>query len=132
MADSDYAKFPVTRRSVSRYVTFLEDTLVTVKSVMQKLVLLSVTEAETVARVQCAQDMLYVKRLLESMGLLVELSMILEIDNSGAVDLANNWGTGGRTHHMETCMFFLCDLKEAGIIEVHWLKGDENPVDLFT
>ena len=29
-------------------------------------------------------------------------------------------------------MFFLCDLKEAGIIEVRWLKGDENPVDLFT
>ena len=53
--------------------------------------LLSVTEAETVAGVQCVQDMLYVKRLLESMGLLVELPMILEIDNSGAVDLANNW-----------------------------------------
>eukprot|EP00957_Ditylum_brightwellii_P099875 7610697-Ditylum_brightwellii.AAC.1 len=58
--------------------------------------------------------------------------MILEIDNSGAVDLANNWSAGGRTSHMETRMFFLHDLKEARIIEVHWLKGDENPVDLFT
>eukprot|EP00957_Ditylum_brightwellii_P093311 7105893-Ditylum_brightwellii.AAC.1 len=76
--------------------------------------------------------MLYVKRLLESMGLLVELPIILEIDNSGAVDLANNWSAGGRTCHMETRMFFLCDLKEAGIIEKRWLKGDENLVDLFT
>eukprot|EP00957_Ditylum_brightwellii_P005851 444886-Ditylum_brightwellii.AAC.1 len=118
MADSDYAKCPVTRRSISGYAMFLEDAPVTVNSAMQKIVSLSVTEAETVAGVQCAQDMLYVKSLLKSMGLLVELPMILEIDNSGAVDLANNWSAGGRTCHMETRMFFLRDLKEAGIIEV--------------
>eukprot|EP00957_Ditylum_brightwellii_P085029 6465433-Ditylum_brightwellii.AAC.1 len=119
MADSDYAKCHVTRRSVSGYATFLEDAPVTIKSVMQKIMLLSVTEAETVAGVQCVQDMLYVKRLLESMGLLVELPMILKIENSGAVNLANNWSIGGRTCHMETCMLFLCDFKESGIIEVH-------------
>eukprot|EP00957_Ditylum_brightwellii_P120315 9180317-Ditylum_brightwellii.AAC.1 len=55
IADSDYAKCSVTRRSVSRYATFLEDAQVTVKSVMQKIVSLSVTEAKTVAGVQCAQ-----------------------------------------------------------------------------
>eukprot|EP00957_Ditylum_brightwellii_P110357 8417098-Ditylum_brightwellii.AAC.2 len=53
MADSDYVKCPVTRRSVSRYANFLEDTPVTVKSVMQKIVSLSVTEAETVTGGQC-------------------------------------------------------------------------------
>eukprot|EP00957_Ditylum_brightwellii_P167526 12752708-Ditylum_brightwellii.AAC.1 len=68
MADSDYAKCPVARRSVSGYANFLEDAPVTIKSVMQKIVSLSVTKAETVDGVQCAQDMLYVKRLLESMG----------------------------------------------------------------
>eukprot|EP00957_Ditylum_brightwellii_P199398 15198691-Ditylum_brightwellii.AAC.1 len=99
---------------------------------MQKIVPLSVTEAETVTGVQCTQDMLYAKRLLGSMGLLVELPVILEIDNSGAVNLANNWSAGGKTYHMETCMFFLCDLREAGIIKVCWLKGNKNPVDLLT
>ena len=47
-----------------------------------------------------AQDMLYVYRLLESIGLSVELPMLLEIDNKGAVDLANNWSMGGRTRHV--------------------------------
>ena len=42
--------------------------------------------------------------------------MVLRIDNSGAVDLANNWTAGRRTRHMESRMFFLCDRKEAGII----------------
>ena len=58
--------------------------------------------------------------------------MVLNIDNSGAVDLANNWSAGGRTRHIETRMFFLRDMKEAGIIKTKWLKGDKNPVDMFT
>eukprot|EP00957_Ditylum_brightwellii_P171337 13043305-Ditylum_brightwellii.AAC.1 len=99
---------------------------------MQKIVALSITEAETVAAVHCAQDMLYVKRLLESMELQVELPMILEVDNSGAVDLANNWSAGMRTRHMATRVFFLRDLQEAELIKVVWQSGDENPVDLYT
>ena len=53
--------------------------------------------------------MLYVMRLLELIGLLVEYSMVIEIDNSGAVDLANNWSAGGRTKHMQTRIFSLRD-----------------------
>ena len=132
LADSYYAKCPVTQHSVSGFAAFLEGAAVSVKSAMQRVVALSVTEAELMAGVQCAQDMLYVKRVLESMGLQIELPMILKIDNSGAVDLANNWSAGGRTRHMETRMFFLRDMKEEGIIKTIWLKGDENQVDMFT
>ena len=132
MADSDYAKCPVTRRSVSGYAAFLEGAAVSVKSSMQRVVALSVTKAELMAGVQCAQDMLYVKRVLESMGLSVELPMVLKIDNSGAVDLANNWSAGGRTRHIETRMFFLRDMKEEGVIKTVWTKGKDNPVDMFT
>eukprot|EP00957_Ditylum_brightwellii_P079760 6065057-Ditylum_brightwellii.AAC.1 len=84
---------------------------------MQKIVALSATEAEIVAGVQCTQDVLYIKCTLECMGLQVELLTVLHMDNSGAVDLVNNWSAGGRTRHMETCIFFLRDLKEAGVIE---------------
>eukprot|EP00957_Ditylum_brightwellii_P185444 14120424-Ditylum_brightwellii.AAC.1 len=66
------------------------------------------------------------------MGLKVELPMKLYIDNSGAVDLANNLIAGGRITHMETIMFFLRDLKEAGILHINWTSGEDNPVDMFT
>ena len=58
---------------------------------MQKFVTLSVTEAESGAGVTTAQDMMFTYRLLNSMGLKVELPMLLEMDNKGAVDLANNY-----------------------------------------
>eukprot|EP00957_Ditylum_brightwellii_P128422 9794267-Ditylum_brightwellii.AAC.2 len=109
MADLDYAKCPVTRRSVSGYGTFLEGVPITMKNVMQKIVALSVTEAEMVAGVQCVQDTLCIKRVLECMG--------LHIDNSNAVDLVNNWSAGSRTRHVDMFMFSLRDIKEVGIIE---------------
>jgi hypothetical protein len=44
--------------------------------------------------------MLYSMRIVESLGLKVKKPMILEIDNKGAVDIANNWSVGGRTRRI--------------------------------
>jgi hypothetical protein len=107
-SDSDYAKDPETRRSVSGYATFLNRAPVTAKSKMQDCVTLSVTEAELVAATNCVQDMMYTKKVLESVGLQVELPMILHVDNKGAKDLVNNWSVGGQwvsTHENCTDMF---------------------------
>ena len=90
MADLDYTKFLKTQQSASGYLVFLKGTPVLVKIAMQQVVALSVTEAETIVGVQCTQDMLYVKRVLEVTGLQVELPMVLRIDNSRAVVLANH------------------------------------------
>ena len=121
--DLDYAKCPVTRRSVSGFVTYLMGTLISAKSVMQKVVALSVTEAELIAGVTCAQDMLYIMRVLELIGLKVKKPMILEMDNKRAYDLANNWSMGGRTRHIESKQFFLRDLKEERILKIEWIPG---------
>ena len=62
--------------------------------------------------------MLYVYRLLLSIGLKVNLPMILEMDNKGAVDLANNWSVGGRTRHVDVRNHFLRDLEYEGLLVV--------------
>ena len=56
------------------------------RSATQKHVPLSVTEADMGAGVTCVRDMMYVYNLMSSMGLQVQLSMVLEMDNQGAVD----------------------------------------------
>ena len=130
-ADSDYAKCPVTSKSVSGYTAFLEKVPITAKSGMQKSVALSVTEAEASAGIACAQDMLFIMKLLESMGLKVKKPMILEIDNKGTVDLANNWCSSGKTRHVNE-LNFLTYLKEEGLIKVIWIAGTDNDANLFT
>ena len=58
--------------------------------------------------------------------------MIFQVDNSGAIDLSNNWSMSGRTRHMDTRLYFLRELKETGIIKTSWVASDENLADLFT
>ena len=84
------------------------------------------------AAVSCAQDMLFVMRVLESMGLKVKKPMILEIDNRGAVSLANNWSVGGRTRHVGVRQCFLRELKESRILITRWKSGSRMAPDLFT
>ena len=86
-ADSDYAKNPDDRKSVSGCRTLLNGAPVIWRSSTQPTVSLSVTESEQRAGVQCAQDMLYVMRWLEALELQVEKPMVLEMDNKGAIDL---------------------------------------------
>ena len=99
---------------------------------MQSCVTLSVTEAELVAAVDAAQDMLFAMRVLESMGLQVKKPMILQIDNKGAVDLANNWSSAGRTRHVAVRVCFLRELKEEGVLLCEWIPNEDMSSDIYT
>jgi hypothetical protein len=79
-ADSDFSKDPSTH-SVTGNNAFLNGALFSRKSHLQMTTTLSVMEAETVAAVECVQDMLFGMHLLESMGLKVKKPRVLEINN---------------------------------------------------
>ena len=131
-ADSNYATDPDSRKSITGYSVFLEGAPVAMRSVGARVVALSVTEVELYAATMCAQEMMYVTRVMKSIGLTVQKPMILELDNQGAVDLINNWSVGGRTKHIEVRQYFLRELKESGIIVTKWTAGTDNESDLFT
>jgi hypothetical protein len=131
-SDSDYAKDTQTRRSNTGYVVYVEGAPVMHQSATQKTVALSSCEAVLNAAVLRVQDMIYGKNLLESTRWKVQLPMILEMDNKGAVDLINSFSIGGRTHHIDVKQCFLRELKEAKQLIVNWILGSENNADMFT
>jgi hypothetical protein len=71
---------------------------------------------------ECAQDMLFEMKVLESIGLKVKLPMILQIDNKGFVDFTQTWSTGGRMRDIDCRYYFLRELREEGIIQVEWIR----------
>ncbi len=117
-SNSDYAKDTQTRRSISGYVVYLEDAPVMHRSETQKTVALSVCKAEMNSAVLCAQDMIYAKHVLESLGHQVETPMVLQMDNKGAVDLIDSFSIGGPTRHIDVQQCFLRELKEEKIMVV--------------
>ena len=88
------------------------------RSVTQKTVALSSCKAELNAAVLCVQDMMYQRNMLESIGLKVELPMILEMDNKGAVDPVNSFSVRGCTQHIDVKQCFLQELQEAKVLVV--------------
>ena len=90
-SDSNYATNVETRKSVSGLKVTLNNAPVVMRSLGQKIVALSVTEAELIALALVVQEMLYDMRLLESIGLKVQKLMVVQSDNKGAIDLCNSW-----------------------------------------
>ncbi len=113
---------------------YLEGAPAMFKSSAERTVSLSTTEAEAYAGATCVQDMLYMKNVMELLGLKIKLPMIQEMDNQGAVYLANNWsiGVGGRTRHIDVQSEFLRELKEAGVLVIKWIAGTVNEADIYT
>ena len=58
--------------------------------------------------------------------------MTLYMDNKGGVDVFNNWSIAGNTRAISVRLAYVRELKEAGTIQVKWLKGEGNCADLFT
>ena len=131
-SDSDFAKDPEKRHSVSGISVFLQDAPISESSRMQDCVTLSVSEVEIVAAVETGQRMLFGMRVLEQMGLTVQKPMILQMDCKGAIALTHSWSVGGRTRHIDVKWHFLREMKEEGIIHTVWLHSPENSTDLFT
>ena len=79
----------------------------------------------------CIQEMMFLKKIVESLELLVELPMIVDCDNKGAVDQVNGHSTSGGTKHIDVKLMYARELKEAGIIKVRWIPIEDNEADIL-
>lgn len=68
--------------------------------------------------------MLYMYHLLESLKQKVELPMVLEMNNSIAVDIADSWSAGDRPQHVDVQNYLLCKLKDQGLLIIRQISGD--------
>ena len=129
--DSDYATCTETRRSVAGFMVWLEGALISIRSVMQKIVALSSAEAELIALVMWVQEMMFVKKLIESLELQVELPMLVQCDNKTAVDLVNGHQSAGGTKHIDVRLHYAREMKETALIRVKWISTELNEVDVL-
>ncbi len=82
-SNSVYTADPETHRSITSTRVSSNRASVMWYSATQKFTTLSLTEAESGAGVIYVQDMVHMNNVIESLGLTVELPMILEIENYG-------------------------------------------------
>jgi hypothetical protein len=131
-ADSEFCGDKETRISVYGFILYFCGCAISWRSKMGRSVTLSSTEAEYVSISELAKEVLFVKHVLDSMGLLLEYPIIIEVDNAGAIYLANNHTTSQRTKHVDTRYHFVRNYIEDGIIKVVFVRSEDNDADIFT
>jgi len=96
------------------------------------MVSLSTTEAEYIAAAYCACQCIWLKRILDHLG--VEGNEATEIfcDNSSTIQLSKNLVFHGRSKHIAVRFHFLRDLVNDQIITLKYRNTNEQVVDIMT
>jgi transposase InsO family protein len=132
ISDSSFGEDKDTRISVYGYVVYFCGAPVATKSKLGRSVTLSSTEAEHFAVSEVAKEILFIKQLLETIGIEVELPIIVRVDNVGAIFLGNNFSVGQRTKHIDIRTHFVRKYIEDDILKLVFIRSEDNDADIFT
>jgi hypothetical protein len=132
ISDSEYGADQETRISVFGWNLYFCGALIAWKSKASNSVTLSSTEAEYIALSEITKEIMFVKQVLETMGIGMRLPIIVRIDNVGAIYLSNNYSLGQRTKHIDIRRHFVREFVEDGIIKTLFVGTDNNDADIHT
>ena len=132
LSDSDFANDKDTRYSVYGYIIYFCGVPVAWKSKSMKSVVLSTTEAEYVAVSEVVKEIKFLYQMLRSMEIKVPLPIKVQVDNVGAIWLANNSSVSERTKHVDLRAHFVRDMIKDQVIEINFVKSAENDSDIMT
>ena len=96
-----------------------------------KSVVLSTTEAEYVAVSEVVKEIKFLYQML-GMETKVPLPIKVQVDNFGAIWLANNSSVSERTTHVDLRAHFVRDMIKDQVIEINFVKSAENDSDIMT
>ncbi len=77
------------------------------------------------------KEVMFVSQLLTSMKIHVQSPIIVQVDNIGAIFMAQNVTTTSRTKHVDIRYKFINEYVEDGIAKVIFVKSKENDADIF-
>lgn len=131
-ADADWANDKVDRRSVSGWVVQLEGDPIDWASKKQSIVAQSTCEAELYAEAAAINEVLWLRGMLEELGLSVKTPSILFGDNSSTQTISRQGVKRKRTKHVDVKYHFITECIERGIIDLQWVSTERQQADILT
>jgi hypothetical protein len=131
-ADADWANDKGDRKSVSGWVAKLNGDPVSWSSKKQRVVALSTCEAELYAEAAAIQEVLWLRGLMEELGLHTQTGSIVYGDNQSTLAVSENGVKGERTKHVDVKYHFVTETVERGAVKLRWIPTTQQQADLFT
>jgi hypothetical protein len=105
--------------------------LVAWMSKKQASISLSTTEAEYMAAGSCCTQLLWMKTLLSDYGFSQD-NMIINCDNTSAINISKNPIQHSRTKHIDIRHHFLRDLVEFKVVSLSFIPTENQLADILT
>ena len=131
VVDADWSANVIDRRSYSGYAFIFGGAPISWEARKQRTVALSSTEAEYMALSEATKEALYLRDILNNIGLINECVTLFN-DNQGAMKLAQNSNYHSRTKHIDVRHHFIRDVLEKGIVNLKYLCSEKMPADVLT
>jgi transposase InsO family protein len=131
-SDADWANDKGDRKSVSGWVAKLNGDPVSWSSKKQRVVALSTCEAELYAEAAAIQEVLWLRGLMEELGLHTQTGSIVYGDNQSTLAVSENGVKGARTKHVDVKYHFVTETVEQGSVKLRWVPTTQQQADLFT
>lgn len=129
---SDWAGNQTNRRSTSGYFTFVEGNIVTWRSKKQKVVAKSSAKAKYRGMAYGVCELLWVKNVLQDLGIDYEKPMSLHCDNKAAIEIAHNPVQHDRTKHVEVDRHFIKENLDRRVIQFSFVRSKDQLADVLT
>ena len=130
--DADWAGDQTDRKSTSGYFMFVGKNLVTWRSKKQKVVARSSVEAEFRSMAHGVCESIWIKRIIQDLGLRHPEPITLHCDNKAAIAIENNPVQHDRTKHVEVDRHFIKDHLNQGTINFPFVKSEDQLADVLT
>lgn len=133
-SDADWATSTLDRKSISGYVVLLAGAPVFWRSVKQTSVALSTMEAEYISLAECTREVVWMKNLLESIGLnnLVGGSTSIWCDSQAAIAHAESYVSKSRTKHIAIRHHYIREKTTEKSVRLKYVSTHKNLADLLT
>jgi len=130
-ADADFANAG-DAKSVSGYACMLGGGVVSWSSKKQSTVALSTTEAEYIALTHASKQLIWIRRLLNDIGIKTTNASQLHTDNLSAMFLAHDNGYHGRTKHIKIAYHFIREVLATKQAALTYVPSKDNSADILT
>ena len=130
--DASYASDSVHRKSVTGVAAFLAGGCILYKTRFQDVIALSSTEAEFIAACEAGKNSLYIRSILQDIGIEQTNATIIYEDNQAAIAMANAGKPTKRTKHIDTRHFALQSWVEQDLVQLERVPTNDNSSDALT
>ena len=130
--DSDWANNSTTRKSVSGTCIMLGGGAIIYKTIVQRTVALSTTEAEFYSLTDAGKLVLYVRLVLADLNIEQKNATKIYEDNRGCLQMAQALKPTRRTRHVEAKYFAILDWVQTDQIEITKINTADNASDVLT